>query len=309
MIISRSTYPGASRYVQHWLGDNLSIWSHLKQSIIGMMEFSLFGFSYTGPDICGHIGNATYDMCLRWQMLGAFYPFSRNHNANFNIRQDPAAWDDQFAEAVRDIYTERYRLLPYLYTLLYEANTEGTTVVRPLMMEFTANDKTLEIDEQFLWGSSLLISPALSPINYVRAYFPPEAKWYNYFTGEPTKYEYQTFVTELKDINVHTRSGSIIPMQEPDVVTAKSRLKPFGLLYTLPIEGETGEGKMFWDDGESIEYENYIRLGFFGDRKQLTIEPGIVGNLRNLDLPHLANITIYGLDEDISSLSWTSGSG
>lgn len=85
LVISRSTFPGSSKYVQHWLGDNESIWRHLKQSVIGMMEYSLFGFSYTGADICGHIGNATYEMCLRWHMLGAFYPLSRNNNGPDNV--------------------------------------------------------------------------------------------------------------------------------------------------------------------------------------------------------------------------------
>ena len=118
MIISRSTYPGSNQYVQHWHGDNYSKWDHIKLSIISMLEFSLFGFSYTGSDICGHVGNATYDLCLRWSMVGAFYPFSRNHNANYNRRQDPAAWDDDFAFAVRDIYLERYRKVQSSLTIL-----------------------------------------------------------------------------------------------------------------------------------------------------------------------------------------------
>ena len=113
------------------------------------------------------------------------------------------------------------------------------------MMEFTSDEKALDIDEQFLWGSSLLISPALTPVNSTRAYFPPSANWYNYFTGEKTKYDFQTFPTELNEINVHTRSGSIIPTQEPAVVTAESRKNPFGLIYTLPKEGETGQGQVF----------------------------------------------------------------
>ena len=85
-------------------------------------------------------------------------------------------------------------------------------------MEFTSDERALDIDEQFLWGSSLLISPALTPVNSTRAYFPPSADWYNYFTGEKTKYNFPTFPTSLNEINVHTRSGSIIPTQEPDVV-------------------------------------------------------------------------------------------
>ena len=84
------------------------------------------------------------------------------------------------------------------------------------MMEFTDDVRTLDIDEQFLWGSSFLISPALTPSNYTRAYFPPSADWYDYFTGEKTETDYQTFYTPLEGINLHTRSGSIIPMQVSD---------------------------------------------------------------------------------------------
>ncbi|NXP00337.1 MGA protein, partial [Certhia brachydactyla] len=80
IVITRSTYPSSGRWAGHWLGDNTAAWDQMHKSIIGMMEFSLFGISYTGADICGFFGDAEYEMCARWMQLGAFYPYSRNHN-------------------------------------------------------------------------------------------------------------------------------------------------------------------------------------------------------------------------------------
>nr|XP_029503657.1 maltase-glucoamylase, intestinal-like [Oncorhynchus nerka] len=84
IVVTRSTYPSSGKWAGHWLGDNNSSWDQLYKSIIGMMEFSLFGFSYTGADICGFFNPAEFEMCLRWTQLGAFYPYSRNHNGKFN---------------------------------------------------------------------------------------------------------------------------------------------------------------------------------------------------------------------------------
>jgi maltase-glucoamylase len=82
-------------------GDNTSKWEHVKQSMIGAVEFSLFGFTYTGPDTCGFFEEATEELCMRWTQLGAFFVYSRNHNGLANRRQDPASWGPKFAGAAR----------------------------------------------------------------------------------------------------------------------------------------------------------------------------------------------------------------
>ena len=309
MVFSRSTYPGSQQYAHHWLGDNYSKWSHIKLSIIGMLEFSLFGFHYTGADICGHVGDSWRELCLRWSMLGAFYPLSRNHNANGFRRQDPAAWDDEFAFAVRDIYIERYRLLPYLYTLTYLSSIRGDTVVRPLFYEFSNDYNTYHIDEQFMWGSGLLITPAVTESNYVKSYLPPESTWFNYFTGEKVQSGYQTFFTPLDKINVHIRSGTILPLQEPDVVTTKSRVKPFGLMYALPDANRTDErGELFWDDGEQREIVNFLRINFSGDQNSIISVPDLTSYGHDLDVPKLTNVTIVGSVNPISTFVVKKGS-
>ncbi|NXN60657.1 MGA protein, partial [Rynchops niger] len=182
IVVTRSTYPSSGKWSGHWLGDNTAAWHQLDKSIIGMMEFSLFGISYTGADICGFFGDSEYELCARWMTLGAFYPYSRNHNGKGSKRQDPVAWNSTFEEISRKALNIRYTLLPYLYTLMYEANARGSTVVRPLLHEFVEDRTTWEIYKQFLWGPALLISPVLEQgAAGVNAYLP-DARWYDYHT-------------------------------------------------------------------------------------------------------------------------------
>ncbi len=109
-------------------------------------------------------------MCRRWQQLGAFYPFSRNHKENgVEFEQDPAVWAErghpEVTEAARNALYMRYSLLPYLYTLFAKSHVTGDTVVRPLFHEYPLDNNTYDIDQQFMWGSSILFSPFLFEVS------------------------------------------------------------------------------------------------------------------------------------------------
>ncbi|XP_068602006.1 sucrase-isomaltase, intestinal [Brachionichthys hirsutus] len=254
IVVTRSTYPSSGKWAGHWLGDNAASWDQLYKSIIGMMEFSLFGISYTGADICGFFGEAEYEMCVRWMQLGAFYPYSRNHNGKGNRRQDPVAWDPSFAEASRDVLNIRYTLLPYLYTLMFEAHTKGSTVVRPLLHEFVNDNTTWDIYKQFLWGPALLVTPTLDQGATSVVAYVPNARWYDFHTAKDVgvRGKFLSMPAPLNHINLHIRGGYIIPWQKPENSTHFSRKNPLGLTVALSDSG-TAQGSLFWDDGEGID--------------------------------------------------------
>nr|XP_032830840.1 maltase-glucoamylase, intestinal-like [Petromyzon marinus]XP_032830841.1 maltase-glucoamylase, intestinal-like [Petromyzon marinus]XP_032830843.1 maltase-glucoamylase, intestinal-like [Petromyzon marinus]XP_032830844.1 maltase-glucoamylase, intestinal-like [Petromyzon marinus]XP_032830845.1 maltase-glucoamylase, intestinal-like [Petromyzon marinus]XP_032830846.1 maltase-glucoamylase, intestinal-like [Petromyzon marinus]XP_032830847.1 maltase-glucoamylase, intestinal-like [Petromyzon marinu len=279
IVVTRSTFPGSGQWSGHWLGDNSARWDNLDKSIIGMMEFSLFGITYTGADICGFFGDSNYDLCARWMQLGAFYPYSRNHNGKGNIRQDPVAWDTAFAEMSKRVLEIRYSLLPYLYTLMHEAHAHGSTVVRPLLHEFLSDNETWAISKQFLWGPALLITPVLEEEKVTVRGYVPDARWYDYQTGAQLteRKEYKEMNAPWDTINLHVRGGYILPTQQPANTTKYSRQKPMSLLVA-PDSSGTATGSLFWDDGDGID--TFETQKYFLTTFQVT-KNGTVSTLRN----------------------------
>ena len=115
------------------------------------------------------VGNTNEELCTRWMELGAFYPFSRNHNNKGSRSQEPYTFSQQLTDTSRQILNVRYSLLPYYYTLFYYASrpvssTEqpASTVTRPLFFEFPDDQNTYAIDKQFMVGDGLLVSPVLT---------------------------------------------------------------------------------------------------------------------------------------------------
>ncbi|CAG7733772.1 unnamed protein product [Allacma fusca] len=257
-VLSRSTFIGSGKWVSHWLGDNFSQWDNMRYSIIGMLQFNQFGIPFVGADICGFINPTNATMCQRWQELGAFYPYSRNHNAIGTPEQDPAIWGPEVAESSRKALEIRYTILPYLYTLFHLHNTRGTTVARALWHEFPTDATAAGVDDQFLLGPGFLVSPVLEEGITSRDAYIPNARWFDYRAGTETFVRGRTVnLNAPRDyIPLHVRGGIIYPTQEPALNTVLSRLNPMGLIVALD-DNDRSEGILYYDDGESLDsYES-----------------------------------------------------
>ncbi|KAL2233415.1 alpha-xylosidase 1 [Sesamum indicum] len=257
-ILSRSTYVGSGHYAAHWTGDNKGTWEDLRYSISTMLNFGIFGVPMVGSDICGFYPAPTEELCNRWIEVGAFYPFSRDHANFYSPRQELYQWES-VAESARNALGMRYRLLPYLYTLNYEAHTTGAPIARPLFFTFTNETDLYGLSTQFLLGRGLMVSPVLeSNKTEVEAVFPP-GSWYDMFDMMKVivskESHHVVLDAPLHVINVHLYQNTIIPMQQGGMISKEARTTPFTLVVAFPLGATGGEakGNLFLDEDELPE--------------------------------------------------------
>ncbi|TMW62652.1 hypothetical protein Poli38472_005270 [Pythium oligandrum] len=252
-----------------------------------------------GADICGFIGNSNLELCARWAALGAFYPFARNHNNNDAIPQELYVWPE-VAAVGRKFLGMRYRLLPYFYTLGYQAHLSGLPIARPLFVEFPDDANTHEgiaVERQYMLGGALLVTPvvfqgATSITGYV-----PAGTWYNLFDYSRLNSTGQDAVWQVKldDMPVHIRGGSILPLHQSGALTTQAaRATPFDILVALASDNKAS-GQLYLDDGEDIEgVSKSTVVEFRVDSGKLTSKVGLNG-YKDAKTKNVSKIVVLGV--------------
>jgi alpha-glucosidase len=250
-VLTRSGYAGVQRWSSVWMGDNHSLWEHLEMSLPMLCNMGLSGVAFVGCDIGGFAGNATAELFARWMQVGMLYPLMRGHSAMTTARHEPWVFGDRVERICREYINLRYQLLPYLYTLFWEATTTGTPILRPLLYHFPNDPNTYTLYDQVLLGPSLMAAPIYRPGIEHRAVYLPEGSWYDWWSGD--RYEGPTHIlahAPLERMPLYVRAGAIIPMA-PVMQYADER--PIDQL-TLRIWPGTGEWTLYEDDGHTFEY-------------------------------------------------------
>jgi alpha-glucosidase len=296
-IIGRSTFAGSGKWAGHWGGDNTSLFAYMYFSISQALSFSIFGIPMFGVDTCGFNGNSDEELCNRWMQLSAFFPFYRNHNILSADPQEAYVWAS-VAEASRRAMKIRYSLLPYIYTLFHSAHTTGSTVMRALAWEFPHDPSLAPIDNQFLLGPAILVTPVLGQgLTEAKGVFPGVAQgqiwydWYNQSAVVAQPGENVTLPAPLGHIPVFIRGGYVLPQQEALYTTAQSRNSSWSLIAALDADG-TATGQVYIDDGESVVQNQTLLVEFAALGGALYTSARGLYEERNA----LANVTVLGVN-------------
>ncbi len=253
-VITRAAYAGTQRYALGWTGDNQSIWYHLQMAIPQLCSLSLSGMGYVGTDIGGFFKDTTKELLVRWMQLGAFSPFMRNHFQAQSRVQEPWQFDEQTLNLCRDAIKLRYKILPYIYDLFYEQETDGMPVIRPLVLHYETDDTARECNGEFLLGENMLVAPVVDQGAKVKAVYLPRGTWYDYHTGESIEGERWLLRDAPLDIcPMYVKAGTVLPIWEEQSYVGEKDTDGVLRLEVFPGEGSY---RHIQDNGEDFKYRD-----------------------------------------------------
>jgi alpha-glucosidase len=218
-ILSRSGWVGAQRHSWNWTGDIESTWDALKMTVPTVLNLSISGIAYSGPDIGGFTEHPSAELYIRWFQLAAFLPFFRTHSSVAAPKREPWVFGEPTLSIVREYLRLRYRLIPYLYTLAQEASETGSPIVRPLFWCDPKQQALWDVDDTFMMGDALLIAPVLQESATKRMINVPRGLWYDYWSDElihgPEALEVDA---PLSRIPILVSSGVVIPLEVNNIL-------------------------------------------------------------------------------------------
>lgn len=257
-LLSRAGYAGIQRYAFLWSGDNTAAWDHLCMNVTMAASMGLCGAPYFGADIGGYVRNPSGELMVRWIQAGTFVPFMRDHTGKGNAAHEPYAFPVELP-ILRKYLKLRYALLPYLYTAVWRASSEGEPINRPLFYDF--GPAHLGVEHGFLFGRDLLVFPVLKAgASELEAVFP-KGLWYDFFTRKTHGEGNERVPVTLGDIPVYVRGGCILPQaSHPARSTDELRRHRDLLLRVYPDQSGRAEGFLYEDDGVSRAHERGVAL-------------------------------------------------
>ncbi|HKJ93344.1 MAG TPA: TIM-barrel domain-containing protein, partial [Longimicrobiales bacterium] len=256
-IVTRAGFSGIQRYAAVWTGDNIASWEHLQLAVRMLVGMGLSGIPFVGSDVGGFVGSPSPELYGRWVELGVFSPFFRTHTTINSLPQDPWSFGEYVEDINRRSIRLRYALLPYLYTLMWQAHETGAPVMRPLF--WGHQDDTAAYDpahqEEFLAGDHLLVAPVVHEGRTLkRVYLPAGSRWLDLATDSVYQGGHEVVVdAPLDRLPMFLEAGGILPRRPPEQYVGQ---QPMDTLYLDAFPGDSaGSFRLYEDDGESYAFE------------------------------------------------------
>ena len=228
VIWARSAWAGSQRYPLHWGGDAATNNTGMIGDLRGGLSFGLSGFSFWSHDMGGFVTASPEDIYRRWLPFGFLSSHTRAHGAP---PTEPWLISKDFTKAFRESAEMKYKLMPYVYAQAKDCSNRGLPMVRALFVEFPDDPGAWLIEDEYMYGSQLLVAPLLETGNERMCYLP-KGKWIDYQTGAVYNSGWQMIKASKIPCIILVRDGSLIPhvplAQSTDRINwDKMELKPY----------------------------------------------------------------------------------
>ena len=271
VILTRSAFAGQQRFGScNWSGDVLSDWGVFRKQISAGLNLSLTGIPYWNTDIGGFFAGrfvqgggaknpAFQELYVRWMQFATFTPMMRSHGTEIprEIFQFGQRGDKPF-DVQEKFINLRYSLLPYLYSTAWDVTAHSGTIMRALYLDFPGDVRADTIDNEYMFGRSLLVCPVTEKgVAKQTVYLPAGALWHDFWTGD-TLQGGQTLdrATPIDILPLYVRAGAILPWG-PKVQYAEE--KPWDNLEIRVYPGADGQFTLYEDEHNSYNYEKGLR--------------------------------------------------
>lgn len=270
VTMMRGGTTGLQKYsVFPWSTDVARSWEGMQPQVTIMLNSGLSGLGYMGHDVGGFAidkeNPIDSELYVRWLQLGLFSPMLRTHAQAY---AEPYHYPE-YADIILPLVKERYRWLPYNYTLAYENAVYGFPLVRPLNFYELGDSKFDSIDDEYLWGSEVLVAPVMQQGAKSRKITFPTGNWIDYnnpsnhFLGN-TEIIYDA---PLNILPLFVRAGAFIPTADYDMKsTADYKSSKFTINY-YPLPGTESEYTLYDDNklsASSIATGQFRLINFKG---------------------------------------------
>jgi alpha-D-xyloside xylohydrolase len=263
VILTRSAFTGQQRNATiAWSGDISANWETLRRQIPAGLSFSMSGLPYWTTDMGGffrpvdqYTSDAYHELLIRWFEFGSFCPIFRIHG----YKSKTEMWN--YGPEVEKILTQydelRYRLMPYIYSTAWGVTSRGETVMQALPFVYPNDLALRDVDDEFLFGNSLLVNPVTQPSAASRSVILPAGNdWVDFWSGK-AYHGGQTIVADapLDQIPILVKAGSIVPMG-PQVQSTADAQDPIEIRV---YGGRDADFLLYEDSGDSYAYEHGAR--------------------------------------------------
>ena len=258
-ILMRAGYSGSQRYgMIPWSGDVNRTWGGLQSQTEIALQMGLQGLGYMHSDLGGFAGdNLDDELYTRWLQYGVFQPIFRPH-AQEEVPSEPVYRSEEALKLSKKAIALRYALLPYNYHLVFENNTQGLPLMRPLFFEDSRSEMNT-VSSTYFWGNDFLISPVTNAGQVQQMVdFPNTGNWYDFYNNKAYVGGKSQFVNTVKtSIPTFVRGGAIIPIIDPVQSTDEYELNNFQLHYYFDQKVKKSERLIYNDNGLLANaYEN-----------------------------------------------------